>query len=148
MMKKALSLVLSVILIAAVFSACSGNAASIGSKNIDVDLTQLSSTMVYSEVYNMMTTPDDYVGKTVKMQGTFSVYEDELTGERYYACLIADATACCQQGVEFVPQGKMNYPDDFPELDEEIVVVGTFEKYSEGELQYVHLVDSQLTKAS
>ena len=36
---------------------------------IDVDLTKLSSTMVYSEVYNMMYTPDDYIGKTVKMKG-------------------------------------------------------------------------------
>ncbi len=36
---------------------------------IDVDLTKLSSTMVYSEVYNMMYTPDDYIGKTVKMNG-------------------------------------------------------------------------------
>ena len=33
--------------------------------NFDVDLTNLSSTMVYSEVYNMMSTPENYIGKTV-----------------------------------------------------------------------------------
>lgn len=37
-------------------------------KGIDVDLTQLSSTMIYAEVYNMMVTPDEYVGKTVRME--------------------------------------------------------------------------------
>ena len=33
--------------------------------NFEVDLTNLSSTMVYSEVYNMMSTPASYIGKTV-----------------------------------------------------------------------------------
>ena len=30
----------------------------------------LSSTMVYSEVYNMMVDPESYIGKTVKMDGS------------------------------------------------------------------------------
>ena len=38
-------------------------------KEIDVDLTKLSSSMVYSEVYNMMNEPEPYEGKMVKMQG-------------------------------------------------------------------------------
>ena len=38
------------------------------SESIDVDLTQLSSTMVYSEVYAMVYEPDQYLGKTVKMR--------------------------------------------------------------------------------
>ena len=36
---------------------------------VDLDLTVLSSTMVYSEVYNMMNEPEPYEGKMVKMQG-------------------------------------------------------------------------------
>ena len=43
---------------------------------VDVDLTRLSSTMVYSEVYNMMYTPGDYIGKTIKMTGQFVYYEN------------------------------------------------------------------------
>ena len=35
---------------------------------VDVDLTRLSSTMIYSEVYNMILTPENYIGKSVKMQ--------------------------------------------------------------------------------
>lgn len=38
-------------------------------KSVDLDLTQLSSTVVYSEVYNMLITPDDYKGKIIKMKG-------------------------------------------------------------------------------
>ena len=42
-----------------------------------VDLTRLSATMVYAEVFNMMVEPENYVGKTIKMNGLFYVYPDE-----------------------------------------------------------------------
>ena len=46
---------------------------------VDVDLTRLSSTMVYSEVYNMMNAPGDYIGKTIKMTGQFVYLLIDLT---------------------------------------------------------------------
>ena len=118
--------------------------------NIDVDLTALSSTMVYSEVYSMMSFPDDYVGKTVKMKGQFAVYQatDEngafIPDQIYFACVIADATACCSQGLEFVLAGEHTYPDDYPELGSEITVTGTFELYEEDGFQYCRLGNAVL----
>jgi len=115
----------------------------------DVDLTKLSSTMVYSEVYNMMTTPDDYVGKMVKMKGQFALYQatdsngKSIPDQIYFACVIADATACCQQGLEFVLAGGYTYPDDYPELATEITVVGEFQTYMEGNNKYCHLVNAE-----
>ncbi|MCD7764402.1 MAG: hypothetical protein LUI14_14705 [Lachnospiraceae bacterium] len=113
--------------------------------DFDVDLTSLSSTVVYAEVSNMMTNPDKYEGKTVRMSGTFSVYEGEA--KIYYACLIADATACCSQGIEFVLDGDFSYPDDYPELGSEITVSGIFDTYYEGEYMYVQLIDAEMTTA-
>jgi len=107
-----------------------------------LDLTALSSTMVYSEVYNMMNTPDDYMGRMVKMKGSFSIYEDESTGKIYYACIIADATACCSQGMEFVLKEARNYPEDYPSLGTEITVKGTFGTYQEGDYTYCQLSDA------
>lgn len=109
---------------------------------IDVDLTALSSTMVYSEVYNMVTAPDSYMGKTVRMQGQFVVYEGD--SRNYFACLIADATACCSQGIEFVTKDARTYPEDYPELGTEITVEGVFETYQEGENTYCQLVDATM----
>lgn len=112
---------------------------------IDVDLTALSSTMVYSEVYSMMSFPDDYIGKTVKMKGQFAVYQatDEngafIPDQIYFACVIADATACCSQGLEFALAGEHTYPDDYPELGSEITVVGTFEPYEDSGCLYCRL---------
>ena len=81
---------------------------------VDVDLTVLSSTMVYSEVYNMLyNDPAHYLGKTVKARGGFSIYQLVTDGVLQpdpvaYACIIADATACCAEGMEFVPEGDLD----------------------------------------
>ncbi len=112
--------------------------------NIDVDLTILSSTMVYSEVYSMMSYPEEYIGKTVKMEGPFSVYHDEASGNYYFACIIRDATACCAQGIEFVLKDERSYPDDYPEVGAEIRVVGVFDTYLEGGYTYCTLRNAEL----
>ena len=108
----------------------------------DIDLTDMSSTMVYSEVYNMMTEPDKYMGKSVKMTGTFAVYEGDE--RNYYACIISDATACCSQGIEFVLDGEYVYPQDYPELGSEITVTGTFDTYYEDDIMYCQLCGAKM----
>ena len=112
--------------------------------SVDVDLTCLSSTMVYAEVYNIVSAPDEYIGKTMKMDGLFAVYHDEETDQYYYACLIQDATACCQNGIEFVPADAKKYPEDFPELGTVITVTGVFDTYQEGGYTYCTLREAKL----
>lgn len=113
-------------------------------EGIDVDLTALSSTMVYSEVYNMMVTPENYVGKTVKMDGIFASYHDESSDKYYFACIISDATACCSQGMEFVLTDGYSYPDDYPEEGGDVCVVGDFDTYQEGGYTYCALWNARL----
>ncbi len=108
----------------------------------DVDLTSLSSTMVYAEVYNMLCAPEEYMGKTVRMTGAFAIYEGDE--RNYYACIIADATACCSQGIEFVLEGDYSYPEDYPELGTTITVTGVFDTYYEGQYQYVQLIHAEM----
>ena len=115
-----------------------------GTDGIDVDLTVLSSTMVYSEVYNMMAYPEDYIGKTVKMKGAFAHFHDEAANTDYFACIIQDATACCAQGIEFVLTDEYVYPDDYPALNEEICVAGVFDTYEEGSFTYCTLRNAKL----
>lgn len=117
---------------------------------VDVDLTVLSSTMVYSEVYNMLyNDPAHYLGKTVKARGEFSIYQlvtDSVLQPDpvAYACIIADATACCAEGMEFVLEGDYTYPDDYPELGAEITVIGEFQSYEENGMTWYHLVNARL----
>ena len=110
--------------------------------DVDIDLTVMSSNMVYSQVYDMISNPDDYIGQTVRMDGLFTLLGDEVTGAIYYGCIVQDATACCASGIEFVPAGDLKYPDDFPEEGAEITVTGTFSTYYEDGELYCTLKDS------
>ncbi len=114
------------------------------SVSVDVDLTALSSTMVYSEVLNIMTYPETYVGKTVKMRGIFSYYHDEKTDQYYFGCIIQDATACCAQGIEFILTDDYLFPDDYPTEGEIVTVAGEFDIYKENGLDYFTLRHSKL----
>ena len=116
------------------------------SESTNVDLTILSATAVYGEVYNMMYYPEKYVGKTVKMEGLYSDYLDETTGKHYYACIIMDATACCSQGIEFILTDDYKYPDDYPIEGDNITVEGIFDTYEEESGMYCTLKDASLLK--
>ncbi len=116
-------------------------------RDIDIDLTQMSSTMVFSQVYNITMTPEDYQGKVIKMKGQFLSDLDTETNTRYYACLILDATACCAEGLGFVPKDGYLYPEDFPEPDGEITVTGTFDYFWENEyIINCRLIDADIEK--
>lgn len=119
-------------------------------EKIDIDLTRLSSTLVYSEVYNMMKSPSKYIEKRVKMKGKFALYNatdsdgNQIPEQIYFACVIDDATSCCQQGLEFVLASDHKYPEDYPKIGSEITVVGKFQTYMEGTQQFCHLVNSEI----
>lgn len=111
---------------------------------IDIDLTQMSSTMIYSEVYNMMMTPDEYIDKVIKIEGDFVLLYSEEEEKYFFGCLVQDATACCSQGIEFELTDDYKYPEDYPEEGEKITVVGTFDTYMEGEYMYCTLRNAKL----
>lgn len=120
---------------------------SISENSVDVDLTVLSSTMVYSEVYNVLTNPDTYRGQTVKMSGLFTSYHDDITDDDYFACLIPDATACCSQGIEFQTTDDYSYPDDFPKDGTEITIIGIFDTCKKGMFEYAVLRDTTFAES-
>lgn len=110
---------------------------------IDVDLNNLNANVVYSQVFLMMTEPDKFIGKRIRMSGQFNVYAAEEGNPsgvtEYYAIIIADAQACCQQGIEFVWPGH-TYPEGFPEVKSNASVTGIFEVYEENGKKYCRLV--------
>lgn len=115
-------------------------------EHIDVDLTTMSSTMVYSEVSNMMYYPSRYKDKVVKATGPFVIGTSSIPDYCYPAVLIQDATACCANGLEFllygIPRCTSKGGDGYPTPNEQVTVVGRFKTYLEGSSMYVHLVDA------
>lgn len=104
------------------------------------DLTTMNKDMVYATVYQMMSEPDHFEGKAIRLKGVFYTYQDKKTNKKYYYCLVKDALACCSQGIEFVCRNKK-----YPKEDAEIQVEGTFHTYREkgDDNLYCHLTDAQ-----
>ena len=107
--------------------------------DVDYDLTLMGKNMVYATVYQKMTVPDQYLGKTFRISGAYydSYYED--TDTTYHFIVIADATACCSQGIEFMWEDES---EEYPATGTELTVTGVFETYKEDgdENMYCHLV--------
>lgn len=106
---------------------------------VDIDLTALNSLLVYAEVYNMMTQPNNYIGKTIKMSGPYTPSYYEVTDTVYHYVIIEDATACCAQGIEFIWKGEHAYPEDYPQEQQYVELVGVFGSYDELGTTYYYL---------
>ncbi len=149
MIRRTIAAALCAVLALLLSAGCSSskNAADyLAADGIDLDLTRLSGTMVYAEVFNMRYEPEDYYGKVIRIEGLFSAYTNPETGEYYYNCIIPDATACCAQGIQFFLTDDLTYPDDFPENGETITVVGTYEQF--GDAYMGSLMDADMELAA
>ncbi len=111
---------------------------------IDLDISDMSGTVVYAQIYNLLSDPAPWIGKVIRMAGYYSFYNDQEHGIVYHACVIPDATACCAQGIEFVWAGEHRWPEDYPEDGTDITVTGRLEAYEENGYQYLHLVDAEV----
>jgi hypothetical protein len=97
-------------------------------KKIDVDLTALSDVMQQAMLLNIVTKPENYLGKTMKIEGE---YDSWCPGNVPIDCshfiLFSDAAACCKTGFEFrCNDGKTN---NYPEKDAKIRIVGVISSY-------------------
>lgn len=112
---------------------------------IDLDLTKMSATMIYTTVFDMLIMPEEYQNKNIKVSGFFYVFVNELTDEKYFAVIIPDATQCCQQGLEFIWMGDHIYPQDYPEIGQEIEITGRYQiTENEEGVTYTYLKVSNL----
>ena len=91
--------------------------------------------MRFAEMLCIQEDPEEYIGKTIKVEGYFYIYESDI--RNVYVCLVTDSTACCTVGLEFRLAGEHKYPDDYPKPNELITVAGTFNAYSDDERECV-----------
>lgn len=110
---------------------------------VDLDITSLSGTMAYAQVYDMMFNYENYLGKTIKVSGLFNI-STGIDGTIYTTAYISDAAACCATGIEFEWAGDHIYPNDYPELGTEITATGIFDVYEESDNMYMTLRDAEL----
>ena len=153
-MKKLLALILSLCL---VLSGCSGqqvqqdSSASSQSQPsaqeaqaaeaVDLDFTRMSSTMVYAYVYNIVCSPEDFLGQRFRIGGISDQSYWDQTDTVYHYVVIEDATACCAQGLEFVLTSE---DDAYPLPGADIEISGEWAQYEEDGEIYFHILADQI----
>ena len=101
-----------------------------------IDLTKMNTNLVYSYVTNMVNSPNEYEGKTVKITGKYS-YNENLQN---HTITVLDTLGCCSQSIEFELQDK-NYPTD----NKSINIEGIFSTYKVNNQTLAKIVDATLT---
>jgi len=110
---------------------------------VDLDLTELSATMSYAAINNIMADPESNVGVTIKALGNYNAWHFDVTGMTYHFIIIEGPPGCCPKGMEFILQGEDISPDDYPPKDAKIEITGVFGSYDElGGIYYYLAVDS------
>ncbi len=145
-MKLRLTIPLLICILALLFTGCaavSGPALPEGLA-ADIDLTAFSDTAAYAEVSRMQAYPEEYEGKTVMLRGTFRAFENPDADGYLFRCLVQDGTGCCTREMEFVLRGDHTYPQDYPRLNKQIVVIGTFATYTRTGGRFCTLTDAEL----
>ena len=145
-MKKMLAAILAAVFCFLTFSGC-GASEKKRDAAIDIDFTAFSSTVAYAQLSALLMHPEEYAGKTVKIDGTyFSNYYD-ITDSYYHYILIEDSTACCSQAIEFaLSTHGQGYPDEdgavggYPIPGELIEIVGIISSYEELGHEYFYIL--------
>lgn len=84
----------------------------------------------------------DYLGKTIKYEGIFSVYKVPETGE-VYRSVIRYGPGCC--GVDTNPGFEVAWDKGYPKEGDWVEAVGVLEEYTEGDAKLLRLALSSLT---
>ena len=112
------------------------------SGEVDMDLTGLSGTILSAQLFNITDNPSFYVGQTMRIQGQFFSYD--FDGNYFTNIIVSqDVAGCCVEGMEFVWDDRVHvFPDDYPEQDANIEVVGVYSTFEEnGRVFYYLAVD-------
>lgn len=108
-----------------------------------IDLTKLSDSMVYAQLYVILTKPEEHLGKTIKIKGEYYEVFNEVTNANNFYVITTDEAQCCQTGLEFVIKNEsIEYPKDYPKANSTIEITGIFTKgYDNGSEYYYLLTD-------
>jgi hypothetical protein len=114
-----------------------------GSADVENDLTQMSGNMVYGYVFAMLNEPETHLGQSFRLRGTYDRMVDEAAGQTYHFIFIADAAACCAEGMEFV---LIDEDAAYPTLGAQIEITGIYSSYEDEGLNYLRIEADSLTE--
>ena len=111
----------------------------VAAKNVDYDLTNLSATILLSQLKNIQADYKKYLGKSIKYNGIMKSIS--ANGNSYYMAMCNDAAACCSAGFEFIlGNNSKNYPKEKSKIE----IEGVLQEYTEDGKTYLHLINAKV----
>ena len=120
-------------------SAVNPNTSNAKVMKVDLDLSQLNSTICDAYLRELQGNKEQYRGIVVKATGEYNYYKDEITNKEYYNCVFA--STCCPNGLEFILADPTKYPK---QNGGNITVIGQFDYYDENGIIYYNLVNATI----
>lgn len=112
---------------------------------IDWDLSRLSGTVAYAQMYNILVSPEEYVGKAVKLRGVYNELDNPIgDGSKFHFVLVYDNAACCELAIEILTTTRANRLS-YPPPGSLIEVTGIFDICYDQEQQFSSLRVNDLT---
>ncbi len=109
------------------------------------DVTRLGGSMAYAQVYDMLMSPESYVGHTVRLRGRYFEVKPKGADAPYRLILIRDEAACCELAMEFALTGDTGGLA-FPAQDAPIELTGMMSMLEEGGISYPLLFVNGITE--
>jgi hypothetical protein len=104
-------------------------------EDIDMDLTLMDDTEAYELAYELML--GEHMEKVIKVRGPYAHFE--FDDEVFHHVVVTDEEACCAAFVEFRWIGDNTFPDDYPEENTVIEVIGIIKSYEFFDLTMYYL---------
>lgn len=116
----------------------------IGDVSVDVDLSALSSTMAQAKFINIMQNSDDYLGRTIRVQGPYFSMPFPQTDEHLHFVMVIEGDECCRMGFEFMVSGDTVYPYDYPAQYAMIEIVGIISMLEEFGQYFLYIATDEI----
>ncbi len=105
------------------------------------DLSRMSATMAYAQLYNIFLEQENHVGQTMRLRGQYVPMRDEGNQAKYHFIMVYDNAACCQLGLEFLWTNPTAYPADYSLIE----LTGVFDICNDGGEKFCVLRVKDLT---
>ncbi|MDR1272229.1 MAG: hypothetical protein LBK04_04475 [Clostridiales Family XIII bacterium] len=112
------------------------------SGNPSDEVVEIKEKMFIAQANDIFYNAEDYLGKTIKYEGIFTVYEEPETGNKYYA-VIRYGPGCC--GIDANAGFEVLWGNEYPSQNDWVEAVGILEEYEEGGNTFLRLALSSLT---
>lgn len=114
-------------------------------QSVSDDYIKITENLYVHWINDIYTNTDEYIGKTIEIEGMYSMVPDfEVHEDKYYifrigpGCCANDGSMC---GFEFRGKAPMNYKEQ-----QWLRVKGTLKTYEQGSFTYLYLADCKVEK--